>query len=65
MSLSQNFMIAYNGKFNFITERIEAEKPAPKSAKPKGTFYSRDFDGNFQFIADEDETGIDQAIISG
>ncbi|KAF5029262.1 hypothetical protein DSECCO2_650440 [anaerobic digester metagenome] len=55
------------GKFELVTDEYdtEAEKPSPKSAKLKGTFFSRDFDGNFRFIADEDESGIDLTIITG
>lgn len=61
------FVWLLKGKFELATDEYdtEAEKPAPKSAKLKGTFYSRDFDGNFRFIADEDETGVDTTIIAG
>lgn len=54
------------GKFELAADEYdtEAEKPSPKSAKLKGTFFSRDYDGNFRFIADEDETGIDPTIIA-
>jgi len=54
------------GKFELVTDEYdtEAEKPKAQSAKLKGKFYSRDFDGNYRFIADEDETGADQTIIS-
>ena len=54
------------GKFELAGDEYdtEAEKPQPKSSKLKGTFYSRDFDGNFRFIADEDEPLIDTAIIT-
>ncbi|MEQ8154499.1 MAG: major tail protein [Clostridiaceae bacterium] len=54
------------GKFELATDEYdtEAEKPKAQSAKLKGKFYSRDFDGNYRFIADEDETGIDLTIIS-
>ena len=53
------------GKFELATDEYdtEAEKPSPKSAKLKGTFFSRDFDGNFRFIADEDEAGAAPTII--
>lgn len=55
------------GKFELTADEYdtEAEKPAPKSAKLKGKFFARDNDGNFRFIADEDETGIDTTIITG
>jgi hypothetical protein len=29
-----------------------------------GNFYSRDFDDNYRFIADEDEEGIDSSIVA-
>jgi phi13 family phage major tail protein len=60
------FVWLLKGKFEMAADEFdtEAEKPAPKSAKLKGTFYSRDFDGNYRFIADEDEVGIDPAIIA-
>ncbi|MEG1256412.1 hypothetical protein [Clostridium sp.] len=47
------------------TYDTEAEKPKAQSAKLKGKFYSRDFDGNYGFIADEDMEGVDAAIIGG
>lgn len=54
------------GKFELATDEYdtEAEKPKAQSAKLKGKFYSRDFDGNYRFIADEDVQGVDQAIIN-
>ena len=54
------------GKFELTADEYdtEAEKPQPKSAKLKGSFYAREFDGNFRFIADEDEVGVDLAIIT-
>jgi len=54
------------GKFELATDEYdtEAEKPKAQSAKLKGKFYSRDFDGNYRFIADEDAQGVDAAIIS-
>ena len=55
------------GKFELATDEYdtEAEKPKPQSAKLKGKFYPRDFDGNYRFIADEDAEGVDATIISG
>lgn len=49
-------------KFELAADKYdtEAEKPKAQSAKLKGTFYSRDFEGNYRFIADE---GVDQSII--
>ncbi len=61
------FVWLLKGKFELTADEYDtiAEKPTPKSAKLKGTFYSRDFDGNFRFIADEDEVGADPTILSG
>ncbi|WP_069648986.1 major tail protein [Caloranaerobacter ferrireducens] len=55
------------GKFELASDEYdtEGEKPQPKSAKIKGTFFARDYDGNYRFIADEDQAGIDQTIIDG
>ena len=54
------------GKFELASDEYdtEAEKPKVQSAKLKGEFFSRDFDGNYRFIADEDATGVDNTIIS-
>lgn len=54
------------GKFELATDEYdtEAEKPKAQSAKLKGNFYPRDFDGNYRFIADEDNQGAEQTIIS-
>ncbi|MPN60951.1 hypothetical protein SDC9_208684 [bioreactor metagenome] len=55
------------GKFELATDEYdtEAEKPKAQSAKLKGKFYSRDFDGNYRFICGEDAEGVDATIISG
>lgn len=55
------------GKFELATDEYdtEGEKPKAQSAKLKGKFYSRDFDGNYRFICDEGIEGIDLTIISG
>lgn len=54
------------GKFELSNDDYdtEAEKPKAQSAKLKGKFYSRDSDGNYRFIADEDAQGVDQTIIT-
>lgn len=54
------------GKFELSSDEYdtEGEKPQPKTAKLNGTFFARDFDGNFRFIADEDALDIDPTIIS-
>ncbi len=53
------------GKFELSSDEYdtEGEKPQPKSAKLKGTFFARDYDGNYRFIGDEDAVGIDMTII--
>lgn len=60
------FVWLLKGKFELAADEYdtEAEKPAPKSAKLKGTFFARDYDGNYRFIADEDGTGVDETIIA-
>lgn len=60
------FVWLLKGKFELATDEYdtEAEKPKAQSAKLKGKFYSRDFDGNYRFIADEDIEGIDVTITS-
>ena len=54
------------GKFELASDEYdtEGEKPQPKSAKLKGSFFARDYDGNYRFIGDEDATGIDETIIA-
>ena len=54
------------GKFELASDEFdtEAEKPKPQSAKLKGQFFSRDFDGNYRFIIDEDGQGVDQSIVA-
>lgn len=54
------------GKFELATDEYdtEAEKPKAQSAKLKGKFFSRESDGNYRFIADEDAHGVDATIIS-
>lgn len=54
------------GKFELATDEYdtEAEKPKPQSAKFKGKFFARDFDGNYRFIVDEDGQGADQSLIA-
>lgn len=61
------FVWLLKGKFELASDEYdtEAEKPKAQSAKLKGSFYSRDFDGNYRFIADEDVVGVDATIISG
>lgn len=55
------------GKFELASDEYdtEGEKPKVQSAKLKGTFFARDYDGNFRFIGDEDAEGVDTTIISG
>jgi phi13 family phage major tail protein len=60
------FVWLLKGKFELVGDEFdtEADKPKTQTAKLKGTFYARDFDGNYRFIADEDEAEIDPAIIA-
>lgn len=60
------FVWLLKGKFELATDEYdtEAEKPKAQSAKLKGKFYPREFDGNYRFIADEDVQGVDSTIIS-
>lgn len=60
------FVWLLKGKFELATDDFdtESEKPKAQSAKIKGKFYSRDFDGNYRFIADEDAEDIDEALIT-
>jgi phi13 family phage major tail protein len=59
------FVWLLKGKFQLAEDEFEteADKPVVKSAKLQGSFYSRDFDGNYRFIADEDSEEIDLSII--
>lgn len=60
------FVWLLKGKFELTSDEYdtEGEKPQPKTAKLKGTFFARDNDGNFRFIADEDASGVDETIIT-
>jgi phi13 family phage major tail protein len=59
------YVLLLKGKFEITADEFdtEADKPDAKTAKLTGTFYPRDFDGNYRFIVDEDSEGIDQAVI--
>lgn len=61
------FVWLLKGKFEPASDEYEteADKPKVQSAKLKGTFYPREFDSNYRFIADEDAEGVDATIISG
>ncbi|MBU3100663.1 MULTISPECIES: major tail protein [Clostridium] len=61
------FVWLLKGKFELVSDEYdtESEKPKAQSAKLKGKFYPRDFDGNYRFIADEDSISVDATIISG
>ncbi|WP_040210855.1 major tail protein [Clostridium polynesiense] len=54
------------GQFELASDDYdtEAEKPKAQSAKLKGKFYSRDYDGNYRFIADEGIEGADSDVIN-
>lgn len=60
------FVWLLKGKFELAADEYdtEAEKPKAQSAKLKGKFYSRESDGNYRFIADEDQQEIEQSIIT-
>jgi phi13 family phage major tail protein len=60
------FVWLLKGKFELATDEYdtEGEKPKAQSAKLKGKFFSRDFDGNYRFIVDEDAKDVDAKIIS-
>ena len=53
------------GKYEITSDEFDTEKDKPevKSAKLTGKFYSRDFDGLYRFIADEDTVDVDKTII--
>lgn len=59
------FVWLLKGKFELAVDEYdtEGEKPKAQSAKLKGKFFSRDFDGNYRFIADEDGEEVDKTII--
>lgn len=59
--------MTFKGKFELSTDEYdtEGEKPKAQSAKLKGKFYSRDFDGSYRFITDEDEQELDASMING
>lgn len=56
----------YKGKFELASDEYETlgEKPKPQSAKLKGTFYDRENDGNWRFMADEDIEGVDSVLLT-
>lgn len=66
IKVNYRFVWLLKGKFELATDEYdtEAEKPKAQSAKLKGNFFSREFDGNYRFIADEDVQGVDATIIS-
>jgi phi13 family phage major tail protein len=53
------FVWLYKGSFELTEDTYETEEDKVKgqTAKLKGTFYAREFDGAFRIIADEDATG--------
>lgn len=60
------FVWLLKGKFELTSDEFdtEAEKPNPKTAKLSGKFFSRDYDGNYRFIVDEDQGNVNTSIIS-
>jgi phi13 family phage major tail protein len=55
------------GKFKPVDDEYATseDKAKPQTAKLKGKFVSRLFDGNHQLIADEDSVGIEAGLIAG
>lgn len=60
------FVWLYKGSFELTEDTFETEEDKPKAstAKLKGTFYAREFDGAFRLIAHEDAVGVEPAFIS-
>lgn len=59
------FVWLYKGSFEITEDEFATETNTKdgKTAKLKGTFYAREFDGNYRLIADEDATGADETIL--
>lgn len=57
----------FKGSFELTEDEYatEEDKAKGKTAKLKGTFYAREYDGAYRLMADEDETEIDKATIDG
>ena len=60
------FVWLYKGSFSLGDDAFESEadKIKDQTASLTGTFYSRESDGNYRTIADEDEVNIDTAKIA-
>ncbi|HEY8804312.1 MAG TPA: major tail protein [Clostridium sp.] len=61
------FIWLYKGSFALSDDTFasEADKFADQTATLTAVFYSRDFDGAYRLIADEDEPLIDPTFITG
>lgn len=55
------------GKFQSVSDEYATseDKAKPQTAKFKGKFVARLYDGNYQIISDEDNTGVEATMISG
>lgn len=60
------FVWLYKGSFSLSDDNFESEtdKPKDQTSSLTATFYSRDFDGAYRLIADEDAAGMDPAFIT-
>lgn len=54
------------GSFELVEDEFEtvAENMNSKTAKLVGTFYAREYDGNYRYIADTDQEEINKTIIT-
>ena len=55
------YCVYYKGIFNEMEDEFETrgEKPAVKTTKIKGTFYTREYDGNWRMMIDSDDEAAD------
>lgn len=54
------YVCLYKGKFELVSDdhQTQEEKIKQGTAKLKGTFICREFDGNYRLIADSDDNGV-------
>ena len=59
------YVALLKGKFELADDEYATieDKAKTQSVKIKGTFYPRIYDTNYQFVADEDATGVVQATL--
>lgn len=60
------FVWLYKGSFEITEDEYttEEDKANGKTAKLKGTFYAREYDGAYRLMLDEDETGVDATTLA-